>query len=122
MSFRPFQLAAAVFIAIALLALPIATSIAVTSALAQDVMVPMPDEYVAPDTAPGPEQIPDPTAMLQDDGSTFAIPIPGGGEIQVEGPASETPAFIGPTENWSTQRTNPFSVGTGPLGPITPAQ
>jgi len=90
------------------------------SAHAQDVTVPMPGEYVAPDTASAPEQIPDPTAILQDDGSTFAIPIPGGGDIQVEGPASETPARIGPIENWATQRNNPFSVGTAPLGPIPP--
>ncbi len=93
-----------------------------SSALAQDVTVPMPGEYAAPDAAPESEQIPDPTAILQDDGSTVAVPIPGGGEIQVDGPASEAPAGLGPIENWSTQRTNPSSVGTGPLGPITPQQ
>lgn len=82
----------------------------------------MPGDYVAPDAGPAPEQIPDPTAMLQDDGSTVAIPIPGGGEILVEGPASETPITIGPIEHWATQRNNPFSVGTGPIGPITPPQ
>lgn len=85
-------------------------------AFAQDVTVPMPGEYVAP------EQIPDPTQILQDDGSTFAIPIPGGGDIQVQGPASETHATIGPIENWATQRNNPFSVGTAPLGPIPAPQ
>ena len=91
-------------------------------AVAQDVTVPMPGEYVAPDAASAPEQIPDPTQILQDDGSTFAIPIPGGGDIQVQGPASETHATIGPIENWATQRNNPFSVGTGPLGPIPAPQ
>ena len=110
---RLFPLTASVLIALSILA---------SSALAQDVTVPMPGEYVAPDTAPAPEQIPDPTAILQDDGSTFAIPIPGGGDIQVQGPASETPARIGPLENWATQRNNPFSVGTAPSGPIPPQQ
>jgi hypothetical protein len=102
--------------ALTLLVLPIAAP----PIFAQDVMVPMPGEYVAPDTPPPPEQIPDPTIVLQDDGSTVAIPIPGGGEIQVEGPASETPAARSPIENWATQRNNPSSVGTGPLGPVPP--
>jgi hypothetical protein len=93
-----------------------------SAALAQNVTVPMPEEYVAPDAAPAPEQIPDPTAVLQDDGSTVAVPIPGGGEIQVDGPASETPARLGPIENWTNQRNNPFSVGGTPLGPIPPQQ
>ena len=90
-------------------------------ARAQDVTVPMPGGYTAPGTPPAPEQIPDPTTTLQDDGSSFAIPIPGGGDIQVQGPASEVPATRSPLENWATQRNNPFSVGTGPIGPI-PAQ
>jgi hypothetical protein len=97
-------------------------SMPASRALAQDVVVPMPGEYVAPDAASAPEQIPDPTATLQDDGSTVAVPIPGGGEIQVDGPVSEAPVIISPNENWSTQRTNPFSVGTGPVGPIPPSQ
>jgi hypothetical protein len=110
---RLLLLAGTLFIALSTLAL---------SASAQDVTVPLPGEYVAPDSASAPEQIPDPTLSLQDDGSTVAVPIPGGGEIQVEGPASEAAAGIGPIENWSTQRTNPSSVGTGPMGPITPPQ
>ena len=110
---RLFPLTAPVLIAFSMLA---------SWVLAQDVTVPMPGEYAAPGTAPAPEQIPDPTAILQDGGSTFAIPIPGGGDIQVQGPASETPARIGPLENWATQRTNPSSVGTGPSGPIPPRQ
>lgn len=93
-----------------------------SSSFAQDVTVPMPEEYAEPDAAPAPEPLPDPAATLQDDGSTVAVPIPGGGEIEVDGPASESPAGIGPIENWSTLRTNPSSLGTGPLGPIPPPQ
>ncbi len=100
-------------------AILIVFSMPASSALAQDVTVPMPGEY-ASGTAAGPQQIPDPTSTLQDDGSTFAIPIPGGGEIVVEGPASETFTSIGPIEHWANQRNNPSSVGTGALGPITP--
>jgi hypothetical protein len=97
----------------------VALAIAAASALAQEVTVPMPGDYLAPDAERSSSQeIPDPAAILQDDGSTIAVPIPGGGEIQVDGPESEAPTSIGPTENWSTQRTNPFSVGTAPMGPI----
>jgi hypothetical protein len=105
-----FLLVATIFIAMASLA------------LAQDVIVPMPGEYTASDSASAPQQIPDPTATFQDDGSTVTVPIPGGGNVVVEGPASEAPAGLGPIENWSTQRTNPSSVGTGPIGPIPPPQ
>lgn len=108
----------ALVLLIGLAALPIAVS----AISAQDVPVPMPKDNVAPDSAPAPEQIPDPTAILQDDRSTFTIPIPGGGDIQVHGPESETPTTISPIENWATQRTNPFSVGTSPLGPIPSQQ
>ena len=105
-----------------LLAAPIAIALSMLTiaALAQDVTAPMPQQYTAPDAVSPPEQIPDSTAVLDDDESSFAIPLPGGGEIQVNGPASETPATIGPIEHWATQRNNPFSVGTGPLGPIAP--
>jgi hypothetical protein len=89
------------------------------SAFAQDVSVPMPNEYGgAPGTMASPDQIPDPTAILNDDGSSFAIPIPGGGEIQVQGPQSDSPHTIAPTENWATQRNTPFSVGGTPMGPV----
>lgn len=89
------------------------------SAFAQEVSVPMPNEYGgAPGTMAAPDQIPDPTAILNDDGSSFAIPIPGGGEIQVQGPQSESPQTIAPTENWATQRNTPFSVGGTPMGPV----
>jgi hypothetical protein len=78
-----------------------ALSISAAASFAQDVTVPMPGDYSPPSTAAAPEQIPDPTVILQDDGSSFSIPIPGGGEIQVEGPASETTTAIAPTENWA---------------------
>ena len=103
------------------IALSVALFVAAPIALAQDVVVPMPGDYTPPGAPPAPEQIPDPTAILQDDGSVVAVPIPGGGEVQVEGPQSEPPTHRSPIENWATLRNNPFSVGTGPIGPV-PAQ
>src|SRR5216684_829033 len=106
-----------------LLAAPlIALSMLTSSAHAQEVTVPMPGGYVAPGTPPAPDQIPDPTIILDNDGSSFAVPIPGGGDIQVQGPTSEVPAIRSPIENWATQRNNPFSVGAGPIGPMPPPQ
>jgi hypothetical protein len=92
--------------------------ISASPTFAQGITVPMPDEYLGSGASAAPEQIPDPTVILQDDGSSFSIPIPGGGEIQVEGPASEAPASIAPTENWATQRNTPFSIGGGPISPV----
>ena len=90
------------------------------SAIAQDVVVPMPEDYAPPGSPPAAQQLPDPTAILQDDGSVVAVPIPGGGEVQVEGPPSEPPMHRSPIENWATQRNNPFSVGGAPIGPVPP--
>lgn len=85
---------------------------------AQDVNLPIPGaDY--PGAAAGPERppLPDPGAILEQDGSSFSIPIPGGGEIQVQGPQSETPHTIPPIENWATRRNTPFSPGGTPMGP-----
>jgi hypothetical protein len=101
------------------LALAIACAAFGAAAFAQDVSVPMPNEYGA-GSAGAADQVPDPTAILNDDGSSFSIPIPGGGEIQVQGPQSESPPTIAPTENWATQRNTPFSVGGAPIGPVPP--
>lgn len=92
------------------------------AALAQDIVAPTPGSYAPPDAAPPPEPIPEASVPRQDDGSMVSVPIPGGGEILVEGPASEKPASIGPLEHWASLRNNPFSVGTGPIGPIAPSQ
>jgi hypothetical protein len=105
----------------ALVALAIACAALGANAFAQDVSVPMPNEYGA-GSAGAADQIPDPIAVLNDDGSSFTIPIPGGGEIQVQGPQSESPQTIAPTENWATQRNTPFSVGGAPMGPVPPSR
>ena len=103
----------------AMVAVAIAALIATSaSSRAQDVTVPMPGEYSGLPPQPSPmDQLTDQTAILDQDGSTFAIPIPGGGEIQVEGPSSETPTHLSPIENWAALRNQPFSIGATPIGP-----
>lgn len=63
------------------------------------------------------QPLPDPAAILEEDGSTFSIPIPGGGEIQVQGPQSEPPHQMSPIENWAVRHNTPFSPGGTPIGP-----
>jgi hypothetical protein len=63
---------------------------------------------------------PNPPVPGQDEGSSFSIPIPGGGEIQVNGPKSEPPDFPPTTETWSATQNNPNSIGGAPMGPVTP--
>ncbi len=58
-----------------------------------------------------------PVPGISSDGSSFAIPIPGGGGVQVNGPASEPLPPQLPLENWATLRTNPYTVGGTPIGP-----
>lgn len=70
-----------------------------------------------PPGAESTQPLPDPFAILEEDGSTFSVPIPGGGEIQVQGPESEPAQTISPIENWAVQRNTPFSVGGAPIGP-----
>jgi hypothetical protein len=65
-------------------------------------------EVLFPDTDPG------------GDGSTVTVPIPGGGSVTVEGPATpdENPPFSSPIETWADRTQTPNSVtGTTPLGP-----
>lgn len=57
-----------------------------------------------------------------DDGSNpnvVTIPIPGGGAVTVDGPDApdEKPIPTLPGSQWGAQQQNPFSHGTGALGP-----
>jgi hypothetical protein len=61
-----------------------------------------------------------PAASGQGDESSFSIPIPGGGQIEVNGPKSEPLDFPPPTETWSATQNNPNSVGGAPMGPVSP--
>jgi hypothetical protein len=92
---------------------------------AQEMSPPMPDpSYAAPPAvgdggaAAGPEQAPDPTGAIDDPGTGVAVPIPGGGEVQAQGPDGQAVGQqIPPTETWGASRISPNGSGTGPLGP-----
>jgi hypothetical protein len=47
------------------------------------------------------------------------IPIPGGGDITVDGPDAPADRHLSPLPGaqWGNQQQNPFSHGTGPVGP-----
>ncbi len=66
-----------------------------------------------------PEALPQPPKTDQESDSTVRIPIPGGGEIMVEGPAAPVRNPLPPLggDTWSIHQTNPNASGTGPIGP-----
>lgn len=90
-------------------------------ARAQDANVPMPDSsygatantYASPTdlTMPAPD---DPTNP-----NVVTIPIPGGGDVTVDGPNApdEKPLPLVPGSTWGTTTQNPFSHDVGPIGP-----
>jgi hypothetical protein len=88
---------------------------------AQDVTAPMPDSTYGstPDTYPSPTDLamPAPDDMTNPD--VVTIPIPGGGDITVDGPdaPADKPLSPLPGAQWGEQHQTPFSHGTGPLGP-----
>ena len=86
----------------------------------QEVMVPVPGQDYSNPRAGGPytsEPLPSVVSPTESDPSAFAVPIPGGGDISVQGPASEDATHLPPTENWSTRQITPHSPGGGPIGP-----
>jgi hypothetical protein len=109
----------------------IATSLFCGLAWAQDSSVPMPDTggYGLNDAPSGQDPggfgyaSPDDTNMPSTDmgapPDSVSIPIPGGGQVSVDGP--EAPQDNGlstnPGSNWGIQGQAPASQGVGPLGP-----
>jgi hypothetical protein len=90
-------------------------------ARAQEGTVPLPDSsygdsansYQSPTDLP----LPAPDDLTNPD--TVTIPIPGGGEITVDGPnaPSDTPLPTLPGSQRGEQQLNPYSHDIGPLGP-----
>ncbi|MDO8431693.1 MAG: hypothetical protein Q7S58_04700 [Candidatus Binatus sp.] len=99
----------------------VAAMLAASSAFAQEGALPLPD----PSYGGGPTALQAPTALAMpapDDMSnpnSVTIPIPGGGEIHVDGPdaPSAAPLPTLPGSQWGNEKQNPFLRGTGPLGP-----
>jgi hypothetical protein len=88
---------------------------------AQDTTVPMPDSSYG-DSAnnyQSPTDLPMPAADDQTNPDTVTIPIPGGGEVTVDGPDAPDEKGLPtlPGSQWGTQQLTPFSHGTGAVGP-----
>ena len=80
----------------------------------------MPDPVYAPSdvSVPADAEIPMPDSDPGGDGSVVTVPIPGGGNVIVEGPDRSTEAWHSPIETWSATQIVPNSItGNGPLGP-----
>ena len=91
-------------------------------ALAQETVAGVPDtSYEASTVASAPAEpaVPMPDAEPGGDGSIVTVPVPGGGSVTVEGPATtaESP-LLSPIETWGQSTQTPNSVtGTSPVGP-----
>ena len=91
-------------------------------ALAQETVAGVPDTSYETSTVASPPvepEVPFPDTDPGGDGSTVTVPIPGGGSVTVEGPATPGEnAPLSPIETWAESTQTPNSVtGTGPLGP-----
>ena len=91
-------------------------------ALSQETAAGVPDpSYEASTVASPPVEpaVPFPDTDPGGDGSMVTVPIPGGGSVTVEGPATpEENAPLSPIETWAERTQAPNSLtGTTPLGP-----
>jgi hypothetical protein len=66
-----------------------------------------------------PTDLPMPQADDLSNPNTVTIPIPGGGDITVDGPNAPDEKGLPnlPGSQWGTTQQNPFSHGNGPMGP-----
>lgn len=88
---------------------------------AQEGAVPIPDSSYG-DSANGyqsPTDLPMPAPEDMSNPDTVTIPIPGGGEITVDGPNApgDTPLPTLPGSQWGVNQQTPFSHDIGPNGP-----
>jgi hypothetical protein len=90
-------------------------------ARAQQGAVPMPDTAsgASINSFQSPTDLPMPPPDDPTNPDIVTIPIPGGGEITVDGPdaPSETPLPNLPGSQWGTLQLNPYSHDVGPIGP-----
>jgi len=90
-------------------------------ARAQDGSVPLPDASYG-DTANSyqtPTDLPMPAPDDLTNPDTITIPIPGGGDVTVDGPAPPSGTHLAtlPGSQWGVSAQTPFSHDIGPLGP-----
>jgi len=112
--FSRFRKAALKPVAAAALTVMLTFSISATSARAQDYSSPNSDSaYQNDNSVPNTDMS---GSNSSDDGQSVSVPIPGGGEVTADGPASDqqqSPLY----QNWSTDTQQPNPVGGVPIGP-----
>jgi hypothetical protein len=90
-------------------------------ARAQDDSVPMPDASYgdSADSYQSPTDLPMPAPDDLSNPDSVTIPIPGGGEVTVDGPDAPDEKGLPtlPGAQWGNSQQNPFSHGTGAIGP-----
>jgi hypothetical protein len=90
-------------------------------ARAQEGAVPIPDSSYSDgaNSYQSPTDLPMPAPDDPTNPNTVTIPIPGGGQITVDGPdaPSDTSLPILPGSQWGTQQQTPYSHDVGPIGP-----
>jgi hypothetical protein len=108
------------------LAIAAIVTFAVAAARAQDSTAPMPDSSYG-ESASNYQSSTDLTIPPADDQSnadTVTIPIPGGGEITVDGPDAPNDTSLPnlPGSQWGETALTPYSHDVGPIGPPPPQQ
>jgi hypothetical protein len=90
------------------------------SAFAQEGVPSTPDSsyQAGPDAFPAPTDLAMPAPDDLSNPNSVTIPIPGGGEINIDGPDAPDNASIPtlPGSQWGNEKQNPFLHGAGPLG------
>jgi hypothetical protein len=99
-----------------------AVILAVSGAVrAQEGVPTMPDSSYGSeaDAYPSPADLALPTPDDMTNPNVVTIPIPGGGDITVDGPdaPADKPLPTLPGSQWGNQQQTPFSHGTGAIGP-----
>ena len=95
--------------------------VAASIAGAQEGAAPIPDSSYGNSASSygSPTDLPMPPPDDPTNPNIVTIPIPGGGEITVDGPdaPSETPLPNLPGSQWGILQQNPYSHDVGPIGP-----
>jgi hypothetical protein len=91
------------------------------SARAQEGTAPMPDASYggSANSYQSPTDLPMPAPDDPTNPDVVSIPIPGGGDVIVDGPDAPNDTHLPtlPGSEWGLQQQNPYTVGTGPIGP-----
>ena len=92
------------------------------TAVAQEGVLPPPDSSYGgggPTTFASPTDLAMPAPDDMTNPNVVTIPIPGGGEVTVDGPdaPADKPLPTLPGSQWGNETQNPFLHGAGPIGP-----